>query len=75
MVEMHFIGYFCFNNNKEVDCNNPQMMCCIFCYNNFINPFILKFKQESLIWYYKTNGITIFNKYVNVDHAIIDKKN
>jgi hypothetical protein len=26
MVEMHFVGFFCVNNNKEVDCNNPQIM-------------------------------------------------
>jgi hypothetical protein len=72
---MHFVGYFCFNNNKKVDCNNLQMMCHILCYNSFINPFNLRIQtRKGLIWYQKTNGITIFNKYVNVDHAIIAKK-
>jgi hypothetical protein len=72
IVEMHFVGYFCFNNYKEVDCNNLQMMCYILCYNNVINPFNFRIQtRKGLIWYHKTNGITIFNKHVNVDHAII----
>jgi hypothetical protein len=39
MAKMHFVGFFCVNNNKEVDCNNPRMMQYIFCYNNPINVF------------------------------------
>ncbi len=33
MSKLHFVGFFCVNNDKEIDCNNPQMMCCIFPYN------------------------------------------
>jgi hypothetical protein len=37
MTQMHFVEFFfCVNNNKEVDFNNPQMMHCIFCCNNLV---------------------------------------
>jgi hypothetical protein len=39
MAKMHFVGFFCVNNNKKADHNNPQMMQFIFCYKNPFNVF------------------------------------
>jgi len=47
-------------------------MCCVLCYDNHVNPFNPKTQaRKCLISYYKTNGIIIFNKHVNANHAII----
>jgi hypothetical protein len=32
-------GVFCVNDNKEMDHNNLQMMCYIFCYDNPVNAY------------------------------------
>jgi hypothetical protein len=69
----HWVFFF-ITNNKEVNHNNLLMMCCILYYNspiNASNPRIHAIKGS--ISYYKTNGVTTFNKHVNVDHAIITK--
>jgi hypothetical protein len=39
MEKMHFVGGFCVNDNKKIDHNNLQMMCYIFCYDNFVNAY------------------------------------
>jgi hypothetical protein len=47
-------------------------MYCIFCYQNFIigiNPRTQARKR--MIFYYKTNGITIFLKHVDAYHSFI----
>jgi hypothetical protein len=51
------------------------MMHCILSYNSPINAFNLKTcVRKDLISYYKTNGITTFNKHVNANYAIIAKE-
>jgi hypothetical protein len=62
------------NDNKKVDHNSLQMMCCICC-NTPINASNPKTQaRKKLISYYKTNGIiTIFNKHVTTYHANIAK--
>jgi hypothetical protein len=50
-------------------------MHCIFSYNSLINAFNFKTcVGKDLISYYKTNGITTFNKHVNAKHAVIAKE-
>ncbi len=29
--------YYCVNDNENVDLENPQIMCCIFCHDNLVN--------------------------------------
>ncbi len=63
------------NDEKEVEVANHQVMRCIMCYADVINVFnpIIK-ERKGLISYYKTYGIIISKKNVNVDHSIIAKK-
>jgi len=57
--------YFCFNNNRKVDCNNFQMMHYILCYNCHVNAYNPKtLARKGFILYYKKNGIIVFNKHV-----------
>jgi len=54
-AQMHFVGlYLCINDNKEIDCNNPQMKHCILYYNNLVNAYkpIIQ-ARKGLIFYYK----------------------
>ncbi len=68
------MGFFYVNNNKEVDCNNSQIMHFIICYNNLVDASSFKTQtRKGLISYYKINGITTFNKHVNANHAIVTK--
>jgi hypothetical protein len=30
-------SFYCVNDNTNVDFENPQIMCCIFCHDNPIN--------------------------------------
>jgi hypothetical protein len=39
-------AFYYINNNKYVDLISPQVMACIFCYNNPILISNQKFKQE-----------------------------
>jgi hypothetical protein len=57
-------SFLCVNDNKDVDIDNPKIMCYIYvlCYDNSINAFNLIIKaRKGLISYYKTNGVTTFN--------------
>jgi hypothetical protein len=75
MVKMHFVTFLMCEQNEKVDCNNPQMMHCILSYNIEINASNFKTPvRKNLISYYKTNGITNFNKHVNANHATIAKE-
>jgi hypothetical protein len=67
-------SFFFVNDNKEVNHNYLQMMCCILYYNSPINAFSPRtHARKGSISYNKTNGVTTFNKHVNVDHDIITK--
>lgn len=59
MAQMHFVGfYLCINDNKEIDCNNPQMKHYILYYNNLVNAYNPTIQaRKCLILYYKTNGV------------------
>jgi hypothetical protein len=57
-------SFLCVNDNKDVDINNPKIICYIYviCYNNLINAFNIIIKAiKSLISYYKTTFLTTFN--------------
>jgi hypothetical protein len=63
------------NDEKKVEVANHQIMRCIMCYAETINVFNPRTKErKGLITYYKTYGITISKKNVNVDHSIIAKE-
>jgi hypothetical protein len=64
------------NDNKKVDHNNLQMMCCILCCITPINASNPKTQaRKNLISYYKTNGIiTIFNKHVTTYMPLLQKR-
>ncbi len=51
--------FFCINDNKTVNLEQPQIVRCLLCYNapmNVSNPRTQT--RKGLIAYYKTNGIT-----------------
>jgi hypothetical protein len=51
------------------------MMQYILCYNCHVNAYNPKtLTRKGLILYDKKNGIFFFNKHVNENHAIIEKK-
>ncbi len=68
------------NDEKEVyglgfRVANHEVMKCIMCYADTINVFNPRIKKiKGLITYYKTYGIIIPKKNVDVDHSIIAKK-
>jgi hypothetical protein len=65
-------GFFGVNDNAKVDLENTQIMCYIFCYQNHvigINPITQV--RKILIFYYKTNGINSFRKYVYTKYTFI----
>jgi hypothetical protein len=64
----------CVNDNKNVDLENPQIMRCIFCFNNLVNATNPRTQsRKGLISYYKTNGIYFFLKHVDAYHGQIGK--
>jgi hypothetical protein len=63
------------NDEKEVEVANHQVLRCIMCYVDTINVFNPRTKErKGLMTYYKTYGITISKKNVDVDHSIFAKK-
>jgi hypothetical protein len=65
-------SFYCVNDNLDIDLVNPQIMCCILCYQNLvigINPRTQA--RKGLISYHKTNGIISLKKHVHVDHFFI----
>ncbi len=49
-------------------------MRCMLCYQNPVIGINSRTQaRKSLIFYYKTNGITSLKKHVDVDHTIIAK--
>jgi len=67
--------FFCINDNKTVNLEQPQIVRCLLCYNapmNVSNPRTQT--RKGLIAYYKTNGITFLKKHVDADHYLISKK-
>ncbi len=63
------------NDEKDVEVASHQVMKCILCYDNVVNILNPRIKERNgLIIYYKTYGITAFNKHVDADHSIIVKK-
>ncbi len=64
--------FFHVNNNVEVDSVNTQIMHCILCYQNSAIGINLGTQvRKTLIFYYKTNGITSFKKHVDANHSFI----
>ncbi len=54
-------SFYCVNDNTNVDIENPQIMCYIFCHDNVVNATNRRTQfKKGLISYYKTNGITFF---------------
>ncbi len=63
MVEIFMLGFFCVNDNEDVDVKCPQTMRCITCYNNQVLVYNLKIQtRKHLIIYNTTNGITTLKK-------------
>ncbi len=63
------------NDEKEVEVANHQVLRCIMCYVDTINVFNPRTKErKGLMTYYKTYGIFISKKNVDVDHSIFAKK-
>jgi hypothetical protein len=63
------------NDDKEVEVANHQVMRCIMCYANIIHVFNpIPKERKGLITYYKTYGITISKKNVDINHSMIAKK-
>jgi hypothetical protein len=76
----HNRNYLCWafyyvNDGKEVEVTSHQVMKYILCYDNAINiPNEIIKEIKGLIIYYKTYGIIILKKHVDVNHFIIVKK-
>ncbi len=52
-------GFYCVNDNGEIDHENAQIMCCVVCHKNPIiatNPRTQA--RKGLNFYYKMNEIT-----------------
>jgi hypothetical protein len=57
------------NDGKEVEATSHQVMKCILCYYNEVNiPNERTKERKRLIAYYKTYGINVLKKHVDVDH-------
>jgi hypothetical protein len=68
------LGFFCVNDNEDVDMKCPQTMKCITCYNSQVLIHNLKIQtRKHLIIYNTINGITTLKKHVNANHFIIAK--
>ncbi len=66
--------FYYINNNKHVDHIFPQVMACIFCYNNPILISNQKLKQEkALILYNTINGIIVLKTHVFTNHFVVAK--
>jgi hypothetical protein len=51
----------CVNDNTNVDLENPQIKCCILCFDNLVNATNPRTQsKKGLISYYKNKGITLF---------------
>ncbi len=56
-------SFFCINDNKLVNLEQPQIRRCLLCYNALMNVSNRKMQaRKGLISYYKTNGITSLKK-------------
>jgi len=54
------------------DLINTQIMRCIFCYQKPLIGINSRTQvRKTLIFYYKTNGITFLKKHVDADHSFI----
>ncbi len=63
------------NDGKEIEDASHQVIRCILCYDNVVNIPNPRIKErKGLITYYKTYGINVHKKHVDVDHFIIVKK-
>jgi hypothetical protein len=65
------LGFYCVDDDKEVDRANPQIIRCVLCYNKPMYAFNPNTKETKGHNIFKTFGITTLKKYVNCDHAII----
>ncbi len=67
-------AFYVVNDNTQVDGKVFQVMHCMICHTKNV-PFIAKTKFiKKTISCLKTNGITIFKKYVDVEYILIAKK-
>jgi hypothetical protein len=75
MVEIVYVGFYCENDNKNVDLKCLQTMKCFqVCYNILVLFCNHKIRtRKGPILYNTTNGITTLKKHVNVNHYIIAK--
>jgi hypothetical protein len=63
------------NDGKDVNVRNPKVLRCMFCYTNHVHVHNPSTKEKKgLITYYKTHGIIILKKHVDVYHVLIIKK-
>jgi hypothetical protein len=66
-------AFYVVNDNTQVDDKVLQVMHYMICHNEYV-PFIAKTNlRKGVISYLKTNGITSFIKYVDVEHTLIVK--
>jgi hypothetical protein len=64
-------SFLCVNNNGKVTLDAPQIMHCMLSYFNYIYFFNPRKKlRKSLIFYYKTSGITCLRKNIDANHSI-----
>jgi hypothetical protein len=60
-------AFYCVNDGKENEARSHQVMRSILCYDNVVNiPNPGTKERKGLITYYKTYGITILKKHVDV---------
>ncbi len=65
-------GFFCVNENVEVDSGNTQIMRCTLCYQNLAIGINLETQmKKGLVFYYKKNGMKILLKYVDAKYILI----
>jgi hypothetical protein len=64
-------AFYVVNDNKPMDGKILQVMRCHLCYKTpmLYNPKIKL--RKGLISYYKTNGILVLKKHVNVEHHLL----
>ncbi len=68
-------AFYCVNDGKEVEITSHQLMRSILCYHYVVNiPNPRTEERKGFKTYYKTYGITVLQKHVDVDHSIIAKK-
>jgi hypothetical protein len=68
-------SFFCINDNKLVNLEQPQVIICLLCYNAPINVSNPRTNARNvLITHYKTNDILSLKKHVDANYHLIFEK-